>query len=182
MNRMGCGCDSMGCSCDSLGCGCDSLGCGCKDKTMLGQIEKATGMNPWWFLIGAGVGAGLWYVLTKKPTPTPAGQESIAPVPTIAPPSRFADLQSVANRLDQLKTLYRMDKVTVEQALAETDGLLQAANNFSLQEGERVPEVVSAIMSFQDELRDFIQFKKDNPEITKRVPQGPVTTQPPVIG
>lgn len=175
MNRMGCGCDTMGCGCDSMGCGCDSMGCGCKQKAELGRAQKS-GINPWWFLAGAGAGVGLWYFFSRTVTPkmAPAGQESIAPVPQVAAPSGFGSLQAVAQRLDQLKTLYRMDKVTVEEAFAETNGLIEAANGFSLQEGERVPEVVSAIMSFQNELQDFIQFKKDNPEITRRN-QGPTT-------
>lgn len=83
MTSMGCGCD-LGCNCSSLGCGCDSLGCGCKDKTLLGQIEKATGMNPWWFLAGTVIGVGLWYSLKGAVTPLPETkpQANIAPTPS----------------------------------------------------------------------------------------------------
>lgn len=160
MNRMGCGCD---------------LGCECQHKGVLGQIEQTTGMNPWWFLAGAGVGVGLWYLVTKKPgiPQSKAGTESIMPVPPSAAPKRYADLQAVSDRLHQISQLYPAT-LSPEQVMAESEGLKSAANQFSLQEGERVSEVIAEINDFQDRVKDFMQFKKDNPSVPQYVQPGSV--------
>lgn len=147
---------------NQMGCGCE-LGCEC-DKGVLGQIEAATGLNPWWFVIGAGAGIGLYYLLKDGTAAKGPGQTVAAPMPPLTPPSRYGNLQAVAVRLDQIKTLYRSDKLKPQQAIAESEGLIAAANSFSLQEGERVSEVVAAVLAFEAEVEDFIQFKKENPD------------------
>lgn len=178
MSKMGCGCDSLGCACDSLGCACEGMGCGCMDKG-LGRVEKATGLNPWWFLIGAGVGVGAWYLLKNTvalPGSTPsaptstAGQTVAAPMPKTVSPSKYQNLQAVAIRLDELKTLYRSGRLTPEQAIAECEVLIAVANGFRSQDAERANEVVMSILAFEAEIQDFIQFKKDNPSIPAYVP------------
>lgn len=151
----------------NMGCGCD-LGCDCANQS-LGQAEGSTGLNPWWFVAGGAAGVGLWYLLKNAVADGP-GQTVAAPMPTIASPSRYVNLQSVALRLDQVKTLYRSGQLTPIQAIAESEGLITAANSFSLQEGERVSEVVAAILAFEAEVEDFIQFKKENPDPAKTVP------------
>lgn len=164
MNKMGCGCD--------LGC---DLGCDCHDKSVLGQIEQVTGMNPWWFLAGAGIGAGLWYLVSR---PSSAGKESIMPVPSIASPARYQNLQAVATRLQEIAQLYPAS-ITPEQALTESEKLKDAANGFSLQDGERVSEVIAAINDFQVRVKDFMQFKRDNPSIPQYAPATPVANLAP---
>lgn len=143
---------------NKMGCGCD-MGCGCEQK--LGQQQEKGGINPLWFVLGAGAGVGLWYLLKdlgRKPDSTV--DTIAAPMPALTPPSRYGNLQAVAVRLDQLKTLYRSGQVSPEQAIAEADTLIAAANSFSLQEGERVGEVLVPIMDFKAQIEDFIQFKK----------------------
>lgn len=172
MNKMGCGCD-LGCGCE-MGCDCE-MGCGCANEG-LGKTQKATGLNPWWFLLGAGVGAGAWYLL-KNTVAVPGsvvtsnvGQTIAAPMPTVASPSRYVNLQAVAVRLDELKTLYRSGRLTPQQAIAECEALIAVANGFRSQEGERANEVVTSILAFEAEIQDFIQFKKDNPQVPAYVP------------
>jgi hypothetical protein len=165
-----------------MGCGCD-MGCECQNKSVMGQIEQATGMNPWWFLAGAGVGLGLWYVVSKPPAsamPSSAGQESIMPVPKAVPPPRYANLQAVSDRLQQISQLYPAT-ISPQDALAQSEDLKTAANQFSLQEGERVSEVIAAIDDFQDRVKDFIQFQQQNPSIPQYVQPGsvPVTNMGP---
>lgn len=174
MNKMGCGCDTMGCSCSDLGCGCDSMGCGCKDKSLLGQIQKATGMNPWWFLAGSVAGVGLWYVLkdavASAPQPSRAGQESVLPPPPIAAPSGYANIDAVAQRLNDVETQYHMGHFTPEQVLMELDNLVTAAKTFTVYDSARVSQVLRDIADFRDKVNDFIQFRNSNPSIPQYVP------------
>jgi hypothetical protein len=155
-NRMGCGCE-LGCGCE-IGAGCD-MGCACGQK--LGQRNEKRGINPLWFALGAGAGVGLWYLLKdlgRKPDSTV--DTIAAPMPPLTPPSRYGNLQAIAVRLDQLKTLYRSGQVSSEQAIAEIDSLISAAYGFSSEEGERVNEVVGPLMDFKAQIEDFIQFQK----------------------
>jgi len=173
MNKMGCGCD-LGCKCE-LGCGCD-VGCSsCQSKSTLGQIERATGMNPWWFLAGAAVGAGLWYFVSRPkaaaPKPSTAGQEKVAAMPSVTSPNGYVSLDAVLARLKDIEQLYPAS-ISPEQALVESDKLKDAANAFSLQDGEGVGAVLAEIDDFQARVRDFIQFKKDNPGIPQYQPSG----------
>jgi hypothetical protein len=141
-----------------MGCGCD-MGCGCEQN--LGQQEEKRGINPLWFVLGAGAGVGLWYLLKdlgRKPDSTV--DTVAAPMPSLTPPSRYGNLQAVAVRLDQLKTLYRSGQVNPQQAIAEIDSLISAAYGFSSEEGERVNEVVGPLMDFKAQIEDFIQFQK----------------------
>lgn len=134
------------------------MGCACGQK--LGQQTEPGKINPLWFVVGAGAGVGLWYLVSqlgKKPDSTV--DTVAAPMPPLTPPSRYGNLQAVAVRLDQLKTIYRSGQVSPEQALAEAESLITAANNFH-SEGERVGEVVMPILDFKAEIEDFIQFKK----------------------
>lgn len=142
---------------NKMGCGCD-MGCGCEQK--LGQQQEKSGINPLWFVLGAGAGVGLWYLLKdlgRKPDSTV--DTVAAPMPPLTPPSRYGNLQAIAVRLDQLKTLYRSGQVSSEQAIAEIDSLITAAYGFP-QEGERVNEVVGPLMDFKAQIEDFIQFQK----------------------
>ena len=82
-----------------------------------------------------------------------------APMPPLTPPSRYGNLQAIAVRLDQLKTLYRSGQVNPQQVIAEIDSLISAAYNFP-DEGERVNEVVGPLMDFKAQIEDFIQFQK----------------------
>jgi hypothetical protein len=108
---------------------------------------------------------GLWYLIKNAAAGEQGpGQTVAAPMPPLTPPSRYGNLQAVAVRLDQVKTLYRSGQLTPQQAIAESEGLITAANGFSLQEGERVSEVVAAILSFVAEVEGFIEFKKANPD------------------
>lgn len=115
--------------------------------------------NDWisWAL-GIASGVGLWFVLRpavkKGPGVTKAGE-----MPVIASPARFANLDSVALRLDQVKTLYRSGRLTPVQAVAEAEGLMTAANSFSTVEGERASEVYGRISLFQAEVQDYLQMQ-----------------------
>lgn len=173
-NKMGCGCDRMGCSCSEMGCGCDSMGCGCKDRTLLGQINKATGMNPLWFLAGSIAGVGLWYLLKEAGTPaskpSTAGQESIMAPPPIAAPSAYANIAAVAQRLNDVETQYHMGHFTPEQVLVELDNLTTAAKTFTVYDSARVSQVLADIAYLRDKVNDFIQFRNSNPSIPQYVP------------
>jgi hypothetical protein len=174
---MGCGCDQLGCSCSELGCGCDSLGCGCKDKSLLGQIQKATGMNPWWFLAGSVAGVGLWYVLKGAATPakpSSVGQESILPPPPLAAPSSYANIDAVAQTLNDVETQYHMGHLVGEQVLPILDELTAAAKKFSVYDSPRVNQVLADIATLRDKVKDIIQFKAENPSIPQYVPPGGV--------
>lgn len=154
-----------------MGCGCD-LGCEC--NKFLGQIESATGMNPWWFLAGAVGGAALYFV-AKQSVSSDAGTERILPVPPKTPPSNYVDLQAVANRLKQVEELYHRGDFTPEQTLSELDSLTQSANTFSIRDADQVTQVIAYIKDLQDKVRDIIQFRKDNPSIPGYMPSTPVT-------
>lgn len=126
---------------------------------MLGQ-QKNSGFSPLWFVLGAGAGVGLWYLLTSMGPKEPIrGQTVAAPLPSLTPPSRYGNLEAIAVRLDQLKTLYRSGRINPQQALAEAEGLITAANSFS-QEGERVNEIIVPILAFKAEIEDLIEFQK----------------------
>jgi len=174
MTRMGCGCDQLGCGCSEMGCGCDSLGCGCKDKSLLGQIQKATGMNPWWFLAGSVAGVGLWYILKDAAAatlpPSTAGQESVLPPPPIATPSAYANIAAVAQRLNDVETQYHMGHFTPEQVLAELDNLTAAAKTFTVYDTARVSQILADIANLRDKVNDFIQFRNSNPSVPQYVP------------
>jgi hypothetical protein len=181
MTRMGCDCDKMGCSCSELGCGCDSLGCGCRDKSLLGQIEKATGMNPWWFLAGSVVGVSLWYVFQNSNSVlTPAGKESVMAPPPIAAPSAYANIAAVAQRLNDVETQYHMGHFTPEQVLTELDSLTTTAKTFTVYDSARVSQVLTDISSLRDKVNDFIQFRNSNPSIPQYVPPGSTPASMPV--
>jgi len=182
MKRMGCGCD-MGCRCKELGCGCD-MGCGsCHEKGMLGQIEKTLGMNPVWFIVGAGVGVGLWYLLRSPSSPVtpipratmPAGNEKVMAVPQATAPSKYASIDAVAQRLQDISQLYPAS-ITPEDALAQSEQLKTDAKAFNLTDAAKVSSVLADISDFQDRVKDFIQFKKDNPSVPQFQPAG--TAQP----
>lgn len=172
MTKMGCGCDRLGCSCSDLGCGCDSMSCGCKDKSLLGQIQKITGMNPWWFLAGSVAGVGLWYVLKGAETPSasPAGRESVMAPPPIAAPSNYVTIDAVAQRLNDVETQYHMGHFTPEQVLTELDSLTTAAKTFTVYDSSRVNQVLADIANLRDKVNDFIQFRNSNPSIPQYVP------------
>lgn len=139
----------------------NSMGCGCEDKS-LGASKDEKGINPMWFVLGGAAGVGLWYLLKNAGGKTGGpGQTVAAPMPAIASPSRFADLQSVALRLDQVKTLYRSGYLSPEQAYAESEGLIAAANSFLSEEGERVSEVIAAILSFEVQIEDYMEMKRE---------------------
>lgn len=154
MSKMGCGCE-LGCDCEDC-----AMGCGCSEKG-LGARGDDEGIIPIWFVLGGAAGVGIWYLFKNMGTPGGPGVTVAAPMPTIAPPSRFANLQSIALRLDQLKTLYRSGYLSPEQAIAESEGLIGAANSFSLQEGERVNEIVPSILAFEVEVEDYIKLKRE---------------------
>lgn len=124
----------------------------------LGEKKETPGFNPLWFLAGGVVGAGLWMLFSKATAPV--GQTQAALLPTVAPPSRFANLESVAIRLDQVKTLYRSGRLSPEQALAELEGLSAAANSFSAARGEAVSDVIAAIETLKDEIRNYIELQR----------------------
>lgn len=155
-----------------MGCGCD-LGCEC-NKGVLGKIQAATGMNPWWFLAGAVGGVALWHVLRSSVSPSNPGQESIMPVPPKARPSDYIDLQAVANRFKQVEELYHRGDFTAEQTLVELAGLIQSANAFSVMDSAQVAQVVADIKDLQEKVKDIIQFRKDNPSIPGYVQPTPV--------
>lgn len=180
--KMGCGCDKLGCSCSDLGCGCDSLGCGCQDKSLLGQIAAVTGMNPWWFLAGAVSGVAIYYLAKNSASPgTTPGTESIMPVPPKVAPSKYANIQAVADRLKQVEELYHRGDLTAEQTVVELDSLIQSANAFSLTDGEQVAQVVRDITDLQDKAKDIVQFHKDNPQYPGYVQPTPVVNMAPAF-
>lgn len=155
-----------------LGCGCD-LGCEC-NKGVLGQIQNATGMNPWWFLAGAAGGVALWYVIKNAASAGAPSRESIMPVPPKASPSQYVDLQAVFTRYKQVEELYHRGDFTPDQALAETSGLIQNAKQFSVTDAARVSDLITEISAFQDKVKDIIQFRKDNPSVPGYVQPTPV--------
>ncbi len=184
MNRMGCGCE-LGCQCEQLGCGCD-MGCGsCKNKGVLGQVQKTLGLDPIWFLVGAGVGVGLWYLLRGSSSPvqaaaraSTAGQEKVMPLPKTIAPSRYASIDDVAKRLQDIQQLYPAS-MAPEDALAQSEQLKTDAKAFSVTDSAKVSNVLADISDFQDRVRDFIQFKQQNPSL----PQfQPASTAPPTGG
>lgn len=136
------------------------MGCDCR-KGRMGQAGADGSFNPLWFLLGGVAGIGIWQLIKGAVTGAPGGPgvTEAAPLPPVASPSRYANLDSVALRLDQVKTLYRSGQMSPEQALAETEALTSAAYNFSVQEGERVNEVVAPIMAFQDQVREYVRTK-----------------------
>lgn len=183
MTRMGCGCDTLGCSCSELGCGCDSMGCGCRDKSILGQIEKATGMNPWWFLIGAAAGVGAYYVFRQAAAAQvaiPPGQESIMAPPPLQAPAAYANIEAVAKRLNDVETQYHMGHFTPEQVLTELDSLTTAAKTFTVYDSARVSQILTDISNLRDKVNDFIQFRNSNPSIPQYVPPGSTPAGMPV--
>jgi hypothetical protein len=136
------------------------MGCGCNLE--LGQQQEKSRINPVWFLVGAGAGVGLWFLLKSavRGVPDSTVDTVAAPMPPLTPPARYGNLQAVAIRLDQLKTLYRSGQVNPQQALAEVNSLIAAANSFS-QEGARFNEVMEPLTDFKAQILDFIQFLKD---------------------
>lgn len=112
---------------------------------------------PW--ILGIASGIGLWFLLRPKPKLIPVGVTQAAPMPPIASPARFANLESIAIRLDQVKTLYRSGAMTPEQALAEAGGLAAAANAFSSSYGEAASVVYGDVTAFQSQVLDFIQLR-----------------------
>ena len=116
--------------------------------------------NDWvsWAL-GIASGVGLWFAL-KPETKRGPGVTKADEMPKVASPSRFANLDSVALRLDQVRTLYRSGRLTPIQTLAETEGLLTAANSFTTAEGEMASEVYGRISLFQAEVQDYIDMQR----------------------
>lgn len=152
-----------------MGCGCD-LGCDC-NKSILGQIHSATGLNPWWFLAGAAGGVALYFVAKNAASSgTGPGKESIMPVPPKAAPSGYVDLQAVSNRLKQVEELYHRGDITAEQTVVELDGLIQSANTFSVYDAAQVTQVVADIKDLQGKVKDIIQWRKDNPQYGQPTP------------
>lgn len=127
----------MGCDC-GIGCDCNSMG----------KFTKKKPLNPLLFLVGAGVGVGVWYLLKNIAT---------APGATAAFP--YANLAAVAARLDELKTLYRSGRLTPEQALEVSSILVGEARKFVVPEGGKVNQVVDDILSFETEIQDFIKLQ-----------------------
>lgn len=150
------------------------MGCDFPSGQSLGQTEGRGGIDPLWFVLGGIAGIGIWQLIRGSVMAAPAGpgRTQAAPLPQVAPSSRYASLDSVALRLDQVKTLYRSGQMSPEQALAETEALTSAAYNFSLQEGERVSEVVAPILAFQDQVREYIRTQPAKPVGTRILPVG----------
>lgn len=123
-------------------------------------MEKKTLESAVGFLVGAGVGIGAYLIFfgRKANAAAPApGMTVAAPMPPIASPARYADLASVASRLDQLKTLFRSDRMTPEQTITELDGLAAAANAFKDQPGAQ--DVLANISDFKAQIEDYVKFK-----------------------
>lgn len=114
----------------------------------IGAAKKKKGqLQPMSFLLGAGVGVGVWYLL-KMFAKQPVGG-------ALPAASEYANTDAVASRLDELKTLYRSGRLTPAQALGATDVLIAEARKFVIPEAEKVAEVVSSIQSFQSDIRQF---------------------------
>lgn len=113
----------------------------------LGAFKKKEKLEPLPFMIGAVAGVGLWYLLktfVKEPVSVPIGL-----------PSQYANLDAVAVRLDELKTLYRSGRLTPEQAISATSDLITEARKFRADQ-EKMTGVVNSIASFQTEIREFM--------------------------
>lgn len=120
---------------------------------MAKKVDK--GLSPLWFVGGIAAGVGLWLYFTNKLGPPQTA--SVAPakpaLPVVSTPARYADLRSVLARFDQVMALYNRGSMSSPLALAESEGLIAAANSFSLAEGEAASEAVGRIMAFTDKVR-----------------------------
>ena len=74
----------------------------------------------------------------------------------MAPPSRFATLESVDLRFGQLQELYRMGYKTPEETLAELDMLALAAQRFP-EQAEDVRALEHRIETFKAEVEEFLR-------------------------
>lgn len=107
-----------------------------------------------WFswALGIASGVGIWYYVRSKI------QEKVTKPPppkdlqTVAAPARYANLESVSLRLEQVKAAYRSGGMSATQAYAEANALAAAANSFSLQEGEAASEVYGRALTFQTDI------------------------------
>lgn len=116
-----------------------------------------------WIIAGGAIGYGLYLLLRPKPEPQPQpGQTQAAPVAPLAPPSRFANIESVSIRLAQVKELYRMGYLTPEQSLNEVSGLFAAAMMLSQQTGEALEGalVLENLRIFENDVRNFMKLQE----------------------
>lgn len=117
-----------------------------------------------WIIAGGAIGYGLYLLLRPKPEPQPQpGQTQAAPVAPLAPPSRFANIESVSIRLSQVKELYRMGYLTPEQSLNEVSGLFAAAMTLSQPTAGDALEgaiVLENLRVFEKDVRDFMKLQE----------------------
>ncbi len=119
-----------------------------------------------WLLAGGVVGIGVYFIgkeLLKKSTGLPrTGDETLVmPLPTTAPPARFADLASVQARFSQLQDLYHGGYKSADDTLSEVNGLQAAATKFgTLNPSDKVTAdlLVSDLESFKQKVIDAKQF------------------------
>lgn len=130
-----------------------------------------------WLGVGAVAGVGL-YFLTKellKPSVTPSGSRTeVMPIPTVAPPSRFVDFNSVKARYDQLRDLYHMGPSykSGPEVIAEINGLEVAARNF-VSLGQVTSATAEALIA---DMEDFKAKVIDTMQFLESLKNQPATT------
>lgn len=140
------------------------------------KADKGSSSVPW-LLGGAVAGVGLYFLgkeLFKPKAPASGpGQTLVMPVPTVAPPERFANFASVDARFSQLRDLYNMGYKKPPEALAEVEALKTATNQFAARgqvDQAIANRMIEDLDAFKARILDTIQFFES------------LKTQPPAIG
>lgn len=121
---------------------------------------KNNGNGPDWLSWGIGVvsGVALWQVVKSTALSNPESKlpPPIQSLPAVASPARFANLESVSIRIDQVRNLFRTGQMGAGKTVAEAEGLAAAANAFSASRGEDVTPVYGKALALAEEARQSI--------------------------
>lgn len=133
----------------------------------MGQADKSYTPSLGWFIGGAVVGIGTYFVvkeLFKNPTVlqrTGTDQTLAMPLPPTAPPTRFVDLDSVDARYSQLRDLYHGGYKSADDTISEINGLQAAAARFAAQDPSnkvRADLLAADLEDFKQKVIDAKQF------------------------
>lgn len=111
-----------------------------------------------WFSWAVGLVGGviLWEAFKPKMTVTPAQAAAAVEVAK----AKYSTLGAVSARIDAVWKAFQTGQMTADAAMAEAKELGDAANSFSLQNGEDATVIYAQALALQDSIQRVVESRK----------------------